>query len=62
MDSASLTQNELTNFTTLTFIVQGVLEPGRIDGPYALDDEGSSGQSPTRCSATARLYCDSDNG
>ena len=42
-------------FTILTSIVLGVLVTGRIDGPYTLDDEGSSGHSPTRWSSAACL-------
>ena len=42
-------------FTILSAVVQGVLEPGHIDEPYALDDAGGSGHSLTRCSPTAHL-------
>ena len=45
----------LSTFTILTSIVKGVLVTGRIDGPYALDSEGNSGHSPTRCSPGAPL-------
>ena len=45
----------ISSFTILSAIVQGVLEPGRIDGPYALDVTVSSGHSPSRSSPTARL-------
>ena len=34
-----------SSLTILSAVVQGILEPGRIDEPYALDDLGGSGQS-----------------
>ena len=49
------------HFTILSAAVQGVLESGRIDVSYAQDGTGSSGHSPTRCPATARLYRNSDS-
>ena len=33
--------------TILSAFIQGVLMPGRIDEPYALDDTGGSAHSPS---------------
>ena len=45
----------MRRITILSAIVQGVLGPGHIEEPYALDDMAGSGYSPTRCSPTAHL-------
>ena len=50
-----LNQYDYYCITILSAVVQGVLVPWRIEEPYALDDAGGSGHSPSSYLPTAHL-------